>query len=217
MEFARSVSVSVALRYWNSRWSDVENRRHYGRDASPEGLGANLRLTAAAHGARDGDLAPSLEGLHRLCDHRCFFTDFPEFAHQASTLERVALFLGRHMFAEAPPAPFERWSFLRVTDGHRLSFLVRPGLPTDLWVEERIFNFTCLTRNGVDPTTGLARPRGKLEAVARAMAPSLAAPVEGADALWAKEVFGRFAQELSGLVELTVDLGRHGALRVRRT
>jgi hypothetical protein len=95
----KSQYVSVAHRYWDERWSDAENRRHYGRLASRDGLGSNMRIELGKFEAKASELDAAAVQAKQLLDHRCLFTEVAEFKTQSSSLERVCAYLQ----AQLPP------------------------------------------------------------------------------------------------------------------
>ena len=206
-EMSRSVYVSLAHRYWNFDWDRRQNHEVYGRLASPDGIGANLRLEL--RGGDEPDLRLGTARLKALVDHHALFSDVPEFTRASSTLERITIFLAaRH----GVPA----WRTLTVHEDDRLSCVVdRSGRLT---LRERIFNFTLEFNGQPDPESGVLQPRGSAAAVVRELAPNFAADHSATGAAaWAKAWFAALNDRLPKLSALEVALNPRESLRVSGT
>ncbi|MBX3021956.1 MAG: hypothetical protein KF799_09795 [Bdellovibrionales bacterium] len=210
IEQSQSVYVSVAHRYWNPQWSAERNSEIYGRNASPEGVGSNLRLTVAIIGANSVDFTESLRFLKNLCDHRCFFRDIPEFQEKPSTLETITLYLGAKLFAE--PISDGRWSSLTVAEDDHLACRLKPD-SEGVELIERHLNLTCTLQADVDEN-GVALRRGILPSAVRAIFPQFATPQSESIADWGKRLFAALQIKVKSLRTVDIDLGGQQSLRI---
>lgn len=213
-EESQSIYVSLAHRYWNPRWSAGRNREVYGRNASPDGVGSNLRLEATLRSQGPSAAAQALQHLKALCDHRCLHTDVDAFRETPSTLENITVFLGAELSKHTPP--LSAWERLTVYESESLSCTIRPG-HSRLLVHERAFNLTLTFEAEIDPESGLACARGVAERAVRAVAAEFSGPCEEGSEAWARRLFAALQIKVKTLVELRIDLGGHQTLRISST
>lgn len=214
LEQSQSVYVSVAHRYWNSQWPAEQNQEVYGRDASSEGVGSNLRLTVHASGASELNFDEHLVHLKSLCDHRCFFTDVDEFLNTPSTLERITVHLSQALFPRALAGG--QWTGLTVAENERIECKAWPGA-NDLQLREKHLNLLCTVQGPVDSQTGLVLPRGELWRSLQEIAPEFAEPSALPRAAWGERLFAALKGKVKTLRELEIDLGGHDGLRIQST
>lgn len=187
VEVSQSVYVSAAHRYWNSQWSHEKNVQIYGASASPEGVGSNLRLEFSGPESE-------LLRLKQLIDHRCLFTDIPEFADRPSTLEKITEYLAARVPAGAG---------LRVYENDHLSCTCRGG---EITVSLKVMNLTVTVRAPIDAESGLAMDRALVtQEVKKAFAES----AEGDPYPWSQQLFSRLKSQIENLHSLRIDLNRH--------
>lgn len=211
---SQSFYVSVAHRYWTPQWSEERNREIYGEFASPEGLGGNFRVKLSAHlnGAEEIDWAPWIRDVKARIDHHCFFTDFALFQAQASTLERIARFLGDSVFSR--PLASAAWFSLTVEESDRLGCTVYPQRDeVDLHVKTR--NLHVCLRRPVDAVTGLAAARDEVERAVLALAPEFAEDQGESETQWSQRLFLALAEKIKNLQELRIDSGQQRSLCVK--
>lgn len=192
---SQSVHTSLAFRYWNNLWSHEENRRRYGRMASPEGLGGNWIIEVGGQVA-EADLRAPLSQIKALLDHRCLFTDIADFRDTPSTLENVTLFLGRQFLVG-------KFEFLTVHESDSLACTFRGG---DLTLRMKVLNLT-LDIKGSQDESGLMTSR---EQVTQAVIETHAQFANASDLRgdqWAQSVFEILKQRVHGLALVRVDLG----------
>lgn len=89
----KSQYVSVAHRYWDEHWSDAENRQHYGRLASRDGVGSNMLVEIGRFNVQASELDAVAVKVKQLLDHRCLFAEVAEFKTKSSSLERICAYL----------------------------------------------------------------------------------------------------------------------------
>src|SRR5262249_37638396 len=129
MRVSNSVYASLAQRYWNPSWTLEKNRQIYGREASDEGVGGNLRIELEVEG--DGDsLSTLLASLKSEIDHRTLFGPGSPFENRPSTLENLTEYL-------AGLLPNGGWSRLTVWETARLGSSRSPDGETTLHVKVR--------------------------------------------------------------------------------
>lgn len=205
--------VSVAHRYWNSTWSDAQNKLHYSAQASEDGVGSNLRLEITLNSEQDAstELEQGLAKLKRLVDHHCFFTDFAEFQSRPSTLESITVFLAQTLFAM--PLPQGQWTSIAVAENSNLICSVRPECAL-VEMTIKILNLTFTLERKIDPDTGLAISRSELWQIVRTVAPDFAQSHSGNESAWAESLWSAFHSKVKGLTDLRIDLGSQRFLRV---
>lgn len=200
LTLSRSVHVSLAYRCWNNQWSQEENRRRYGLQASAEGLGGNWLIEIGRSDEREDKLEPQLAQLKGLLDHRCLFTHVEEFHSTPSTLENVTVWLGKQLFNGDPG-----WSYVTIHENDRTACTVQAdGRPLQLSL--RILNLT-MTLQGVPDESGLMTSRDLLtQLVIRTLR-----EFENVDyndfETWGNTLFATFQSGAPGLKSLRVDLG----------
>ena len=203
LEVSRSFGVSLAQRYWNDEWDEARNRAAYGTHASPEGVGANLRLELSAGDERD--LQPGVARLKRLVDHRALAEDFAEFARTPSTLENLTLFLStRHGVAT--------WRRLTIHEDDRLSCVATHD--GRLTLRERVYNLTLEVAGAVEPASGLLINRDELGRAVGAVAPRFAEAAPDSRAEWTRRLYLALRAEVPRLRALEVALNPRESLRV---
>ncbi len=205
-----SQSVSLAHRYWNNLWSHERNRSIYGRAASAEGVGSNLRVDLEVAGALSFDFQPVSLKIKSLLDHRSLFDDEPEFLESPSTLEGVTCFLAREIFQT--PLAEGRWNSLTVWELDRYGCRVRPEL--------RGVEFTLAHRNllltfqsDVNPESQLAVDRASVERVLEEIFTQFSRGSNEPEFIWLERLFQVLQNRLAGLTSLVVDLGSHKIMR----
>lgn len=193
--------VSVAHRYWDSRWDEAQNRRRYGRQASPQGVGSNMLVEIGKYGAQPSELASASLKVKQLLDHRCLFTEISEFEGQASTLERVCLYLQKNL----PPL-----DWLRVEEN---SHLACQAGPRGLRLEVDVMNLR-LSFSGPMGEDGQIFEREQVtQAVINEYKSERAGPDENSGR-WAEKLYTNLAQRLP-VDELRIDLGRQRYILVK--
>jgi hypothetical protein len=197
----QSVYVSVAHRYWVPQWSPEQNRSVYGDQASADGVGSNLRLTVEA----ETDPTARLGVLKKLIDHQNLFVNFVEFKQRPSTLENITLFLIGQLAGD--------WQRLTVAENDNLACVFEKG-QAYVTVVEKLLNLTFHVRRSVDPISGLGLRRGELMLVLRQVAPQFAEAGGVSERAWGQQLFARFAAEVKGLQELSIDLAGQRGLRL---
>jgi hypothetical protein len=208
----KGVYLSLAHRYWDTRLGNEENQALYGDDASPDGVGGNLRLEAFIRHdqmAPHPDLTAHLDAVKRLVDHHSLFDDIVEFRESASTLERMAQYLGGKLFAL--PLQTGAWSSVVLWEGERLRTEVRPGQASlilgfkvrDLWLE---------VEGPVDGRSGLVQNRQEVFRIAEQTYANSLKQDLSKNPEW---LFNQLQLQLKSLVSVRVDLGRQKFLGLR--
>lgn len=212
-EESQSVYVSVAHRYWNIQWSEARNHEVYGRNASLEGVGSNLKLTLTVESESAGEagLEAALKMLKELCDHRCFFTDIPEFIQKPSTLEAITLYLGEKLFSWPLPKGMHA-ARLTVAENESISCTVDSR--SVLRLTEKHLNLLCTVQSPLDPESGLVLPRGVIWQAVREIAPNFSEPATTDSAAWGRALFAALQIKVKALCELNIDLGSQQSLRI---
>jgi len=215
IEQSQTIFVSVAHRYWNPRWSEAHNREVYGRNASHEGVGSNLALTLTVETDSTNELSleSPLQMLKNLCDHRCFFSDIPEFADRPSTLETISLFLGEKLFTYPMPNG-ARAKRLKVAENDSLSCTVyAANALKEVCISEKHLNLLCTVQLPVDPESGLTLARGVMWQAVREVAPQFSEPDPDVSR-WGQALFAALEIKVKALRELEIDLGSQQSLRI---
>jgi hypothetical protein len=201
---ARSVYASVAHRYWNEDWDPAKNRQTYGPDASPEGLGSNLRIELALRTDDEGALTEPLEGLKRLVDHQCLFVQESPLYGRPSTLENIAVWLSENLQGD--------WFALTIWESERLGCQIRrKGNPVLLFKEN---NLTLSLEGRIAAATGLLADRVSVRKAVAQTFVQLNEINEPDFAKWGEKLFLNLKVALPYLRSVTIDLGRHEALVV---
>lgn len=217
LEVSQCVDVSVAHRYWNVEWPEAKNRQTYGVLASSEGVGSNLKLTAAVWlDQGDVELSDHLQFLKQLVDHRCLFEEFPEFFVQASTLERITVFLAKRLFERRLGHKSLKWAYLRVEEMDGFGCQVEPESDV-LKFFVRAQNLTCIVQRPLSDlaahsNAGIGLPRLLVNEAVRDLAPDIGKPREQ----WAAHLFEALASRIEGLKEVRVDLGCQPHLCIKK-
>ena len=201
ISLSRSVHVSLAYRYWNSRWSHEENRRRYGLLASPEGVGGNWRVEIGRNDDNEAIFGPRLASLKGLVDHRCLFTDLADFEQTPCTLENVTVYLAGRLFASN-----EQWSFLTVHENDRISCTVRPDRDA-VELNIKILNLS-LTIRGDRNEDGLMTSREQVTQSVIEIHRDFGNGDFQNEKTWAETLFAELQSRVAGLVSLRVDLGQ---------
>jgi len=203
---ARSVYASVAHRYWRPDWSLAKNREIYGRDASVEGLGANMRieLEADADLCKEPELSARLDQLKSLLDHQCVFLPGSKFEREPSTLENITAYLVENLnFAE---------SSLSVWESEHLGCR-QEGLLQTLIFKQR--NLTLEIEASRDPVSGLGISRRTVFDAVERLLVKLNGINDPDVQHWGKGIYTLLKADLKGLHSVRVDLGRHEGLIVQ--
>jgi len=200
MTLSQSVHVSLAYRYWNSRWSHAENLRYYGSLASIEGLGGNWRVEVGLRGDDESLLPPQLARLKAMVDHRCLFTDLEAFAERPATLENVAAYLAEQLFS----APGD-WSHLTIYESDSCACSVQSH-KSGLQMQLKVMNLT-LTISGAADESGLMTSRDQVTQAVREIHREFGS-VEGlTQKSWAESLLKSLQGRIKSLNLLRVDLG----------
>lgn len=216
----RSAYASVAHRYWREDWSGEKNSAVYGRDASRQGLGSNLRLDLAV--ATENDdlddrfLSDALARLKARIDHRCLFLE-GEFGSQPSTLENITSGLAQNLLAEKPASG--RWFALTVWETEHLSCrkILYPEYGEQYSGYRMLFkrrNLSLLFKGDVERESGLAVPRAAVAEAVEQCLVKLNAFHAGDLKEWGRRLGLELRASLPKLQGLKIDLGRHKALVV---
>lgn len=198
MRYRESVHVSLAHRYWDTRWDHARNVEIYGRFAGAEGRGGNWTCTLEVRISSEAapDLKPYLEKIKQELDHRCLWDDLAEFRDRASTPEAVA----RHLTKLLP----SNWTSLTIETSPRWACTVFSDGKME--VATRAHNLTLFVQRRFDEQTGLV---GVPDEVERAVQVEWGSASENADeSEWAEALFSRLKANVKGLERLRVDLGR---------
>lgn len=189
--------VSVAHRYWDSRWDEAQNHKHYGRQSSNQGVGSNMLVEVGLNNSDPARLAAASLKAKQLLDHRCLFREVPEFENQASTLERVFLYLEKNL----PPLDFlrlEENSHLACQSGNKGLHLevdvmnLRLSFAGPLGIDGQIFNREQVTQAVIEEYRA-------------------GEPVGGN---WAEKLYTNLSARLP-VTELRIDLGRQRYILVK--
>ncbi|HVN75511.1 MAG TPA: 6-carboxytetrahydropterin synthase [Thermoanaerobaculaceae bacterium] len=132
-------AFSAARRTWSPHLSEEENRRLFGRAASPLGHGHGYALRVVLGGPPDGSTcsvvdharaAAALESFHEIVDHRNLNEEVGELAGSPMTTETLARFAFRTLSRELPVARVrlhETPDFFAEYDGERFSLGLERG------------------------------------------------------------------------------------------
>jgi len=204
---AQSIYASVAHRYWRQEWDSAKNTQVYGRDASPEGIGSNLRLELAVQADDESVLTAPLAWLKRQVDHQCLFVEGSPLHRLPSTLENMAHWLADGVFVQGS------FHALTVWETERLACVVKPGKPT-VQVIFKENNLTLQIEGRIDAESGLAVPRSIVHEAVHGAFEQLKENHNVDLAAWSEKLFLNLQPSVSGLRTLTIDLGRHKSLVV---
>lgn len=189
--------VSVAHRYWDPQWNEAENLKHYGRQGSKQGVGSNMLVELGKYGASPQELAAVSLKAKQLLDHRCLFREVPEFESQASTLERIFLYLQKSL----PPL-----DYLRVEEN---SHLACQSDKQGLRLEVDVMNLRLAFTGPVGADGQILEREQVTQAVIKEYK---SGQTEGHD--WAEKLYTKLAQRLP-VTELRIDLGRQRYILVK--
>lgn len=207
-QHVQKLQVSLAHRYWNPSWDLAENQRVYGTSASSEGVGSNfaIELVVKSESATPPpELAEATLQIKNLLDHRCLFLDTPEFKSQASTLERIAVFVGTRVFAM--PVDRGQWQSLQILENASWSARVLAdsgGVLLDL--NHR--NLTVTVSGPISSTTGVLMSRTEMLSAVDSVFQSMADEKFATEGEWSETLRRRLEVKVKGLAGLIVDLGR---------
>lgn len=202
-----SQSVSLAHRYWNNLWSHERNRAVYGFSSSPEGVGSNLRVESEVTVAGDFDFRPVADWIKSRLDHRCLMDEVGEFATEPCTLESVATYLGREVFARSFVG-VESWQALTLWELDRYAVRIEPGRSTvDFLLQYR--NLLLKFHAPVDPSSRLAVSRVESEQALAEIFVGFSAGSNEGELIWLERLFSAIRARLPAVNALTVDLGSH--------
>jgi 6-pyruvoyl-tetrahydropterin synthase len=208
-----SLYVSVAHRYWNGQWSREKNEQIYGRDASSEGLGGNLRLEALAEagdGETESQVRTALARVKDLLDHQCLFTHWPRFHQAPSTVENMADHFAAELFAAE--LSHGRWQAFTVWETDAVGSTRFFDGACELHV--KTLNLTLNLRGKIDSESGLIADRARVRETVRETFLGFGAAAGGDPRSWGHELFSILKQSLRQLHSLRVDLGRHEYLLI---
>lgn len=114
----RKAEFAAAHFYWNSAWSEEENRRVFGKCANRHGHGHNYTLEVTVKGETDPltgfvvDLKDLKEIMERevvaVYDHRHLNHEVPEFQTMQPTTENIAIAIWRRLDGKIPHAALQR-------------------------------------------------------------------------------------------------------------
>lgn len=206
-----SQSVSVAHRYWNNLWSHERNREMFGTSASPVGVGSNLRVEVEVAGTPAFDFAPVAARIKRLLDHRNLIDDEPAFADRPSTLESVAEFLAKDLFAQAPA--YGQWHGLIVWELDRFGCRVEPQA-TGVEFTFEVRNLVLTVEARIDAESGLAVRRADAVGAVEEIFTRFSHGSNETEFIWMERLYGDLKKRLPGLKSLSVDLGSHKLMKV---
>ncbi len=114
----RKADFAAAHYYWNSAWSEEENRRVFGKCSNRHGHGHNYTLEVTVRGEVDPtsgfvvDLKELKDVMERevvsVYDHRHLNYEVPEFQTVQPTTENIALSIWRRLDGKVPGAQLHR-------------------------------------------------------------------------------------------------------------
>ncbi len=114
----RKADFAAAHYYWNSAWSEEENRRVFGKCSNRHGHGHNYTLEVTVRGEVDPtsgfvvDLKDLKDVMERevvsVYDHRHLNHEVPEFQTVQPTTENIALSIWRRLDGKVPGAQLHR-------------------------------------------------------------------------------------------------------------
>jgi hypothetical protein len=201
----KTAYVSLAHRYWNPAWTADRNLEVYGDDASPEGIGGNLRLDAFVQNpgtVEHPELPQALSTLKTLVDHKSIFDDFSTFASRASTLEVLTQFLSGKLFSK--PLRQGRWHSLRVWQGEKLSCRAFNGT-ANLELRMRVGDLWLTFSGPIAAETGLVAVREQVFRNVQQTYSNLQKTEFGERADW---VFKQLQSQMESLTRIEIDLTR---------
>jgi len=110
VRLTRAVEFSTSLRYWNSDWSEAENRARFGRKASRHGHNYRLEVTLVGEPDPVTGMVIDLKDLQDVIDreimsrfdHRDLNRDTPYFEKEPPTPENLARVIARLLRAALP-------------------------------------------------------------------------------------------------------------------
>ncbi len=190
--------VSVAYRYWNNLWSHSRNAEMYGRFASESGLGGNLGVDITG----EGDLLPLQQKAKALLDHRCLFTDVPDFVYRPSTLEAMTVFIFDRLSEDGEGLK----SVMLTENGQWRCRKVRGDDQLELSLSYR--NLELTVRGPLDPESALVARREDLISAVDGVFSRQPIMREN-EITWARELFSELKKRIEILHYLMIDLGRH--------
>ena len=197
----KSQYVSVAHRYWNERWSEAENRRHYGRLTSRDGVGSNMLVELGRYNAQPADLDVEAAKVKQLLDHHCLFREVDDFKTSPSSLERICTYLQSQISA---------LDLIRVEENSKLACQVDAQGMT---LEIQVMNLRLYFRGPLGEN-GLILER---ERVTQAVIEEYKADPSTGDqspSEWAQSLYEKLIRHLP-LIELRIDLGRQRYILVK--
>lgn len=201
----KSVYASVAHRYWNSQWSEAENQKIYGRDASREGIGSNLQLILSAVEGHEAGLSATLAELKGKVDHQCLFAKDNAFEAFPSTLENIAMWLAGEADGE--------WHWLTLWETERLGCRVQRASDLVTMIFKRS-NLTLEIAAPINNKTGIAVVRTAVDLALEAVLVKLNNDNDQDLSRWSEKLFSTLADCLNGLNRVRIDLGSHESLVV---
>jgi 6-pyruvoyltetrahydropterin/6-carboxytetrahydropterin synthase len=109
--FSEKFEFAATHKLWNSRISDAENLKVFGKCANPTGHGHNylvevtVKTPAAGPDLEIGEFERVVDAqLMRLVDHRNLNLDVAAFGNTIPTVENIALFAWEHLAGKFGPA-----------------------------------------------------------------------------------------------------------------
>jgi|GEM_PF-6504759 len=160
-------------------------------------VGGNWKIEVGGD-VEEHDLAAPLAEFKALLDHRCLFTDLPEFATRPSTAENVARLLAAKLFARSP-----RWSFLAIYETEDWVCVARKD---GLEIQQKVLNLNlCVKVAANEESLMTSRDRvtqSVIDLYRREPEPNNINARE-----WATSLFAKLRGTVPGLDSLRVDLG----------
>ncbi len=206
---SQQFSASVAHRYWREDWTEIENRRVYQKDASPEGLGSNLVVECALRGTSEYAV-PRLQQvcleLKKLVDHQCLFRNH-SLATGPSTLERITEYLATECFSRLSPGDEGEWESVRVRENRHLSCVYKFGGLQML--EIQVLNLTLRLVGRMMQESGLLFERAPVQQIVRQAFFTYGLKSDNDLERWGQGLYDDLRAALPQLHELRIDLPSH--------
>ena len=111
--------------YKQNRWSDAENKAHFGKCYSDYGHGHNYRLEVGFKNSQTPafELKMKVKEATELLDHQHLNFMVPELADKIPTTENIAIFLLKKLHELCP---IENLSHIRLSEAKDLWVEIRP-------------------------------------------------------------------------------------------